>query len=73
MVSGGAGMSYKVKVIPQHLAEGWLSRGSKSAWPTYYAHPGPARKAAEGYVKRHPGNVCHILTWKDGVFVEEVR
>lgn len=66
-------MSYKVKIIPQHSAEGWLAKGCKTAFPTYYPNPSHAVRSAEGYVRRHPGDVCHILTWRDDVFVQEVR
>lgn len=66
-------MGYKVKVLPRHAAEGWLAQGRKTSAPTYHHHPGPARKAAEGYLKRHPGDVCQVMTWKDEAIVEELR
>lgn len=66
-------MSYKVKVIPRHAQEGWLAQGRKTANPTYFPLPGPARKAAEWYLRKYQGDVCHIMTWKDDTFVEEIR
>lgn len=50
-------MSYKVKVIPRHAPEGWLAQGRKTANPTYFPLPGPARKAAEWYLRKYQGDV----------------
>ena len=66
-------MGYKVLVIPAASATGWLAKGRKAAFPTYYPHPGPACAAAAGYVRRHPDDVCQVVTWRDEALVKEVR
>lgn len=66
-------MGYKVKVVPAGSAAGWLARGQKTESPTYYHHPGPAIAAAAGYIRRHPGDTCQVVTWRDEALVEEVE
>lgn len=66
-------MAYKVKILPPDGPAGWLANGGKSEFGTYYHHPGPAKKAAEGYVKRHPGAICEVRLWRCESLVEEVR
>lgn len=69
-------MGYKVVCYPKDKASGMLARGQVCAphyTGTYYPHPGPAIRAAVGWVSRNPGSYADVLTWNDSALVVTVR